>query len=52
MTPIVQIIHDICIAILLPRLSAINGIIKNPINEPTKTIDCRTVDVLSHNKYG
>lgn len=38
-TPTVQIIQEICIAIFLPILSAINGIIKNPINEPTKTID-------------
>ena len=51
-TPKVQIAHEICIAIFLPKLSAIKGIIKKPINDPIKTIDCKIVDVLSHNKYG
>lgn len=49
-TPTVQIPHEICIAILLPILSAIKGIMKNPIKDPIKTIDCKTVEVLSHNK--
>ena len=38
-TPTVHIPHAICMAILLPKLSAIKGMIKNPIKEPTKTID-------------
>lgn len=49
-TPKVQMAHEICIAIFLPKLSAINGIIKNPTNDPTKTIDCKIVDVLSQSK--
>lgn len=51
-TPKVQIHHEICIAILRPRLSAMKGMIKNPTNDPIKTIDCKMVDVLSHSKYG
>jgi len=51
-TPKVQITHEICIAIFLPKLSAIKGMIKKPINDPMNTIDCKIVDVLSHNKYG
>jgi len=49
-TPIVQITQEICIAIFLPKLSAINGMMKNPINDPINTIDCKTVEVVSHNK--
>lgn len=47
-TPNVQIAHEICIAIFLPRLSAMKGMMKNPTNEPMNTIDCRMVDVVSH----
>lgn len=46
-TPKVQITHDICMAIFLPKLSAIKGIMKNPTNDPMNTIDCNTVDVVS-----
>lgn len=49
-TPKVQMTHDICIAIFLPKLSAIKGIIKKPTNDPIKTIDCKIVDVLSQSK--
>jgi hypothetical protein len=51
-TPTVQISQDICIAIFLPKLSAMKGIMKKPIKEPMNTIDCKTVDVESHNMYG
>lgn len=51
-TPNVQITHEICMAIFLPKLSAIKGMIKNPIKDPIKTIDCKIVDVLSQSKYG
>ena len=51
-TPNVQMAHEICIAIFLPKLSAIKGIMKKPINDPIKTIDCKTVDVESHKIYG
>lgn len=51
-TPSVQIAHETCIAIFLPRLSATKGMMKNPINDPKNTIACRIVDVLSHSKYG
>jgi hypothetical protein len=51
-TPNVHMAHDICIAILLPKLSAIKGIIKNPIKDPIKTIDCKIVEVVSQSKYG
>jgi len=51
-TPKVQITHEICIAIFLPKLSAIKGMMKKPINDPIKTIDCKIVDVLSQSKYG
>ncbi len=51
-TPTVHMAQAICMAILLPKLSAIKGMIKNPINEPTKTIDCSIVDVLSHRRKG
>lgn len=51
-TPTVQIAHDICIAILLPRLSAIKGIMKNPTSDPTNTIDCSIVDVLLQSRNG
>ena len=51
-TPKVQIAHENCIAIFLPKLSAIKGMIKNPINDPINTIDCKIVEVLSHSKYG
>jgi hypothetical protein len=49
-TPNVQIIHETCMAIFLPKLSAMKGIMKKPINEPMKTIDCKTVEVESHSK--
>ena len=49
-TPNVHIIHETCMAIFLPRLSAMKGIIKKPISEPMKTMDCKTVEVESHSK--
>ncbi len=51
-TPNVHIAHEICIAIFLPKLSAIKGMIKNPTKDPMKTIDCKIVDVVSHKIYG
>lgn len=42
-TPIVQIIHDALIAILLPQLSAKQGITKKPNKLPTKIMEVRTV---------
>lgn len=50
-TPTVQMIHDICMAIFLPKLSAMKGMMKKPAKDPMKTIDCNTVDVdvVSHN---
>lgn len=49
-TPRVQIIQEIIMAILRPRLSAMKGMIKNPIREPMKTIDCKTVEVEPQSK--
>ncbi len=48
-TPKVQISQEIIIAILLPKLSAIKGMMKKPISDPIKTIDCKMVEVESHN---
>ena len=49
-TPKLQMSQEIIMAILLPKLSAINGMIKKPISDPIKTIDCKIVEVESHNK--
>lgn len=51
-TPIVQMPHDICIANLRPKLSAIKGIMKNPNKDPTNTIDYRIVDVSVQRRNG
>jgi hypothetical protein len=51
-TPTVHNAHEICIANFLPKLSAMNGIIKKPNKLPIKTIDCNIVEVLSQSIYG
>ena len=49
-TPNVQMSQEMIMAIFLPKLSAMNGMIKKPINEPMNTIDCKTVEVESQSK--